>query len=624
MNSAGDNDLSPSFRIEESDKETFDTVENYNLTLERTDYNLDEKDEETNPDGIEILPLGIVTSTQTWAVSTSNTEGFFLDVSNHKGGYLFVSNTKELGYLAFLKDNNNCDVHGAIPNYATGSGRTTIGTGMRIKFNIPTDANLVFFGYQNSSMDALYPAGVFAIGKDIGGGTEVGTSLDLGQINLQKKASQFLNIKWTAKSNIATWDGSRVYVEAGEQSGMLYSSVQEYDRCVGHDVSVKTFMTAANNPYSLLYTEDCQDNTSDYGMVYYSAGGDTTHAFFGTVCSRFACWASGIEEWDTGKFAWLCEQGYLTKIQDQSAQGVEIGDFVWIPGHISIITNYVKSGGVVTSVTITEAWQPLVKLTTRTASDFNDYLAALPGSGNNSGPAIIYRNNEIYKNVVYEASPFVAIDDEVPQEYQYNNDICTYAGDYAAFRLKGENDTRNDYKVWLNYNLGDTPSRQWTGIKLYKETYNNSNVLSLVLVATYNDVDFTKHKYLIPPTDLTEVGKYRARLFDATTESKPTYFEIIETDVSYTRNGDVITVNFSSSNGTPTKIAVGTLGGSRRAVRTLTESERMDGVVSFNPKAWSAEQTPIAYDEDDAYIKVFFKGEYGRVTNEPLKIDYNS
>jgi hypothetical protein len=219
----------------------------------------------------------------------------------------------------------------------------------------------------------------------------------------------------------------------------------------------------------------------------------------------------------------------------------------------------------------------------------------------------------------------VAIDDEVPQEYQYNNDICTYAGDYAAFRLKGENDTRNDYKVWLNYNLGDTPSRQWTGIKLYKETYNDSNVLSLVLVATYNDVDFTKHKYLIPPTDLTEVGKYRACLFDATTESEPTYFEIIGAKVSYTRDGDVITVNFGyDENNAPTKVVVETLGGRHRADRILSQSERDSGTVTFNPKAMNAKQAGEALDYNDAYIKAFFQGEYGRVTNEPLKIDYNS
>jgi hypothetical protein len=195
--------------------------------------------------------------------------------------------------------------------------------------------------------------------------------------------------------------------------------------------------------------------------------------------------------------------------------------------------------------------------------------------------------------------------------------------------MKQVNDSRNDYEVWLNYNLGETPSRNWTGIKLYKERYDNTEVdddneLHLDLVATYSNVDFTKHKYLIPSSDLTVAGKYRACLTDGTVESKPTYFEIIETNVRYTRNGEVITVNFSSSNGTPTKIVVGTLGGSHRAVRVLTESERMDGVVSFNPKAWSAAQTLKEYDRNNVYIKVFFKGEYGRVTNAPLKINYNS
>ena len=396
-------------------------------------------------------------------------------------------------------------------------------------------------------------------------------------------------------------------------------------------------MTAVNNPYSLLYTENLHTGVSAYNFSYHAIGGDTTHAFFGTVCSRFACFVSGMEEWSTGHIAWLCKQGILTKIDEQSAQGVQIGDWVWIPGHVQVVTNVVKANGGVTNVSITEAWQPYVRLVSKTAANFDKYVHGT--SSDNSKPGYIYRNNEIFKNVTYEPSPFVAIDDEVLSgEYQYNNDICTYAGDYACFRKKEENDTRQDYNVWLNYNLGDSPSKNWTSIKLYRESYDKStNVMTLVLVATYNDVDFTQHKYLIPYSDLTVAGKYRACLFDGNEESKPTYFEIIETNVSYTKNGDYITVYFSTpknynlndgtrvyNNGEPTKVVVGTLGGSHRAVRMLSPEERINGVVTFNPSALSSQQTLNEYDATNAYIKVFFKGEYGRVTNAPLKIDYNS
>ena len=611
--------VAPIFTIEDVAyyEDVFSTIENFGLTLHRTDYNLVNYNAETNPDGIKTLELCIVSSTSLWSTTA---RVFFLDVSAHKGGYLFVSNNNANCYLAFLKDDSYAN--NTLPNYATGSKRTSVGTGMRIKFAIPNDANYVFFGYYNSSGTWQVPTGVIAIGKDIGGGGDGGSSvtdssLDIGFKYLLKKARQLLNLKWTAKSNIAG-----TYATAGEHTGLLYSSVQEYDRAVGKDVLLKTFMTAVNNPYSLLYTENLHTGVSAYNFSYHAIGGDTTHAFFGTVCSRFACFVSGMEEWSTGHIAWLCKQGILTKIEEQSAQGVQIGDWVWIPGHVQVVTNVIKANGVVTNVNITEAWQPYVRLVSKTAENFDKYLHGT--SSDNSKPGYVYRNNEIFKNVTYEPSPFVAIDDEVLSgEYQYNNDICTYAGDYACFRKKeGNNNERADYNVWLNYNLTDTPSQSWTAIKLYRERYDSNNVLQLDLVATYNDVDFTEHKYLIPSSDLTVVGKYRACLTDGTTESQPTYFEIIETNVSYTRNGQNVTVTFDSANGTPTKIVVGTLSGSHRAVRMLSPEERINGVVTFNPKKLSGQQTLNAYDGSNAYIKVFFKGEYGRVTNDPIKINY--
>ena len=148
-----------------------------------------------------------------------------------------------------------------------------------------------------------------------------------------------------------------------------------------------------------------------------------------------------------------------------------------------------------------------------------------------------------------------------------------------------------------------------------------------VLVGTYN-IDTSVHRF-----NLTEAygslgyGKWKARLTDGTNYSDYTYWEVIETNVAYTtpdaNTPNVKKVTFSSSNGTPTRVVFCEQDGTPMAVRPLSIAERMDGYVVFNPVAYCKAQRGGNLGSG-TYLRVYFVGEYGRVSNAQILTDIGS
>jgi hypothetical protein len=228
-----------------------------------------------------------------------------------------------------------------------------------------------------------------------------------------------------------------------------------------------------------------------------------------------------------------------------------------------------------------------------TPAQFNNRLATNTG--------IIYRYNELYKNIKYTPSPFVSVDGETPQSYTYNDDICTFAGDYACFRV--------GFPIYINYNLKSVGT--WTTMQLYK---GNS------LLNTYN-LDISSHRLSLG-SSLT-AGKYKARLANGSTYSDYTYFEVIETTVSYSDVGEnVKKVTFESSNSTPMYVRCSGVDGAPMCLYPLTDEDIANGYCEVNFKSLIQKQyNNLSTHTGNVYCKVTFKGEYGRVTNEPILTD---
>lgn len=409
--------------------------------------------------------------------------------------------------------------------------------------------------------------------------------------NLLNKTDQIKNVEWHTLGAIYKNDGTVLTAANKDVKGIPYSSAKEYDKYVGYNVSLKTFMTAAKNPYSLLYTENINKNvnTSGYGIEYH---GINCGCYYGNVCSSLVSFALGTPiQYDSVNWnKYLPKVGAVKLTETQTANDLQIGDIIWQEGHVLFVTDVVSDGNKnVTQVVLTETSGTYPISTTLTATQFNNQMVTYNRK--------IYRYNYLYRNTDYEPSVFIACEGETLNgEYHYNEDVCTFAGDYAAFH-SGE-------EIWINYNLGTTV---YTTL-LIKNASGNT-------VASYNLE--SGHKISIG-TNLS-AGIYTAVLSDGTNESESTHFEVIDTTVSATVSGNIVTMNFSSANGTPLYFKVCQLDGTVLALKEFTHDERLIGTCAVDVVALHNAQFNTVIS-GNTYLKVFFKGRYGVVRNELLQI----
>lgn len=406
-----------------------------------------------------------------------------------------------------------------------------------------------------------------------------------GVYNAYRRAMQLKNVDWTALADIPNSNGEYTY-KTGVKKGIPYSSVKECDKFVGYNVSILTYVTAAHNPYSLLYTENVNADTSKsaYGITYQ---GVNCGAYFGIVCSIYASYAIGMAvRTNSFEWQWLEKEGIFDKIFEQEANGVMLGDVIWEPGHCSIIVDiYRDERGRVTQIHWSESAGSTPQTSVYTAERFNQRIIDRGG--------IIYRYKDLYKNLLYIPSQFSLVDDETAiEEYVFNDDICTFAGDYAAFR-EGE-------LMVINYTKGS-----YTGCNIYKD---DTLLHQLTL-----DGDADVHSIDLSSLNLV-AGKYKATL-TGDSESQPTFFEIINTVVNVVGNRNEATISYSSSNAIPMQVEITNAAGYPWGTQSLSEEDINKGYINLNITEFAEKHRPSVALPEICYIKVTFKGDYGSVTN---------
>lgn len=509
-----------------------------------------------------------------------------------------VANNNQNAIVALLTtDAFETSVNGtsaASGSFATGfDGRQTITAGATWLRVLPNDAKYLYVYCHTLSGDNYIPSSVeltvslsYVNDKCYPERYDVGVCYD----NVLKKALQLKNIKWTALSTVPKVSNSSH--SAGVIRGIPYSSVKEHDKFVGFNVSLRTFMTAAHNPYSLLYTENVSSDrsTSGYGKTYH---GNNCGAYFGAVCNTFTEYAIGMDiPWNTSEFGYLNRLGVLIKKSNQSATDICVGDVLQKQGHCVVITKVTRdSYGSPTMIDFTET-KPDLPMTTR-------YTPAQLDSKIASENYTIYQYSKIADNVRYNPSEFVSVWNEFkPSEYEYNDDVCTFAGDYAAFRI-GED-------IYINYNLG---SKTYTTLNVYNSSGTSVETITL---------DTTEHKVKL---SALSYGEYTVSLTNGTDTSEPTHFEVIETDVSATVDGYNVSVVFTSRNAAPLYAQIVYISGTSVGIRQLSDEEKSYGVFTFDyDKLHQACYPGVTTFLEDVYLKVFFRGKYGVVTNEIIKI----
>ena len=405
-----------------------------------------------------------------------------------------------------------------------------------------------------------------------------------------KKAHQFTNIKWSPVGKLPSTESRGTFSAGKQYTGLWYSSVRQTNKYVGIEVSFQTVMTALHNPYSLLYTENIsgEKSHSAWGMEYH---GTNCGAYMGIVCSSLVAYALGFDlTWATGNYSYLAEKGFFETVKGNNVQSLKLMDILYEQGHASLITDIWRNGkGEIVKLEISESVAPVAKSEIYTAAEAQERF-------NKDKFRAFYRYKDIAKNTHYEPSVFVPLEGETAQSYKYNDDICTFAGDYAVFGCEDI--------IVINYTKG---------VYTHMEIYDQGGLLHTLALAANAD----EHNMDITSLSLPG-GYYKARLVGDGKSSDYTYFSVVDYDIKTSGNKTALTVDFSA------------VGGEARHIKVTRE---LDYIVCFYPFTSgdkSAGRVTIDIEEirpikrndpdEELYLQIAFTTKYGIVHSHPIKI----
>ena len=376
---------------------------------------------------------------------------------------------------------------------------------------------------------------------------------------MRKRAHQIADIEWTPIRDIP---GLSKPIPAGiMRTGIPYSSVKEKDKFVGLEVSFHTFMTALHNPRGVLYTEDVKE------PPYY---GVNCGPYYGTVCSGVVNYALGIDRpYESSMYE---NVPYIARVKNQTPEGICSGDILWSKGHVVLVIDISKdSDGAPLNFTILEsAGETSIKKLS---------LASFQNRWETVG-WVAYRNMRLAENLHYTPIPYVLNDGDDSVTVTYNEELCTSRGDKVTY-VEGEDVTINVF------------SEEYHCLDLYRDGI----MINSVPVGS-EDITFRS----------LDSGMYTARLRNGTSVSKDICFEVINETTNVSSHGNDYFVSFGSANGIPVYIVVCSRSGVRYNVVDISQSDISAGGLRLQG------------DFSGKYLKVFYQGQFGKVSNEPIKL----
>ena len=375
-----------------------------------------------------------------------------------------------------------------------------------------------------------------------------------------RKAHQIADIEWTPLKSVPSL--SENWISAGTiMHGIPYSSVKEKDKFVGQEVTFYTFMSAVNNPRSVLYTEDVKK------YPYY---GENCGMYYGTVCSMAVNYALGIERPVESKM--YKSLPHIARVKDQNHDKLYVGDILWSKGHVVLIIGIERDEeGLPKSFSILESAGD-TRIKTLSRAVFQKRWEEVGW--------VAYRYLKLADNVIYEPLPFVTNPGDPEVSYDYNPDLCTSRGDYACF-LHGEEITINVFNT------------SFDELVLYKD----DKLLRKM------QLDPSQEDYLL---SYLPSGMYEAKLSSINRQSNSTYFEIIDEKTTVIQNNSGYIVSFNSDNAIPEYVVICLRDGNREVIIDISDKDRLENKIYING------------NYSRKYLKVFYKGEFGRVSNSPI------
>ena len=330
-----------------------------------------------------------------------------------------------------------------------------------------------------------------------------------GEETALRRARQLVDLKWMPFLDVPSCYG--VYSKEEEQCGVPYSLAYMTNTQLGTQVSIHTFMTALQNPYSVLYTE----NLRDYG------GSTDSAPFYGSTCSNSVMYVLGIEPpFYTRMFGSIPG---MKKTKDQSPDSIELCDVLWKTGHVMMVYEIERNAeNSITKVRLFETTTYDAKDTWIKEYSYDAFLSYWEKS-----KIVRYKYEYLDQNTDYRASIFAPLEDELSFDYQYNYDICPTLGDRCSY-LEGQ-----DVQLAVL-------SEYFPDIVVYKDG------------SLYERIKAER-----PKTTLAHLpyGEYRVCMAKDDYRSGFAHFEVINAE-SESSTDSRIRVHFSSKNASPRYISI--------------------------------------------------------------------
>ena len=464
----------------------------------------------------------------------------------------------------------------------------------------------------------------------------------LQQLNVVRKSNRYRFLQWTPLRDCCTRVGStgREYggiSPAGTPfpTGVPYSSNWQDYKYIGITVSTYTFLTAVNNPYSLIYTESLAHSRpkTAWGRKWVVGNGT---CYFGLVCCGFTSAVTKSEiVWNNGSIPNI-DEFYLIDFTDNvDPNTIKIGDIYNDSEHAIAIYGLKRDAG----KNVTE-----IKLSQSSSVYYGSNITTLPiaefyqryGSPRSGGGMYAYKYLPLYKNTDFVPEPTdiaeidqILSDDSVvtiPTYPTYTKEICTFAGDKASFAL-GE----VGHLIVINYDLDGNSMGSYDRVRLYTDedtptlveewTVAQANATltdvwtpstSFTTTAYPNPVDMENHAVVVSTkANPLAAGKYFAVLSDGTNDStEKTQFEVIDNSISAAVENS-LTYQFNLQNKI-TACYFGTLTAnngdpyfSGNVEHPLTHDEEINKYIVIR-KSDIEKVAP-----ENLYLRMHTKGEYG-------------
>ena len=369
--------------------------------------------------------------------------------------------------------------------------------------------------------------------------------------------------------------------------GPPYSDSANVQKYVPNDVSVRTFLSAAANKRSLLYTEDMAANLSQYGLSYtcYNA-----RSYFGAVCSSYTGYVMDNPIVRVSSDYKDLEIAGLSRIDDPTVATINTVrplDFLWNEGHVMMVSAVWRDEfGNTKLIELSEmSTYPFMSLYTP-----EQFIARY-----------IYSNMRLLR---YSGWDNIAAPDDVTkslvpiekwdavQRPKWNEDIMTFAGDYATFAI--------DSVIVLNARRADT----YTKVNLYKDGGTTPTEIDITGLSEDGIINDGEDWVKVVLTNALTAGKYEARMSDGSNETQGTFFEVLDLSISGTYTSGSLSIAFSATGGTPLYVTDANSNGFPKNEHVFTPAEVSSGSATL---AWTKTQ---GYTR----LKYVVRGDYGTAT----------